>query len=1164
MVLAPPNIPGLSSLAPSAEEDAQWGVAPPPPPQPVARMAMPQATASADATAGAYGGGQQMATAQPAAPLAPAYATPQAQPQMTGPANDAAVGTVTGSGSQFPTIRSVGPFGPIASETRIQQPGSLVFTPLEGGPLLPALLGTAGSIGAPKAVEQLGGNQTEQNVASLLGGLGGSVAAGGVSAIRRGIVPEEPSTPAEGGVFARKPYMDDNGILRDGSGRPIGRQYPWSESNPTGYGKSEADASGSPVVTPAPARPSTAHVSEFEKPLPPQPRIPETGQYPAIRTTDGGLYPDLTGGQQSTHLLFADRVGIPRAQVESTGWLVDGDYRVADTDPSWARQARAAARIADLNAAPAPATSPAASSPPTSEAAAGQPAPAGAGPEPPLNDLERQLQQSLKGMTKPQVENLTTADMRAALDEAGLNSSGSPAKVATRYRDMVAAGKGGINTPAENVSNAARDAYSKALAQTGDPGQATLAARRAAAIENASNARASQMQVQQAGLLQTLKDTAARIVKEEDGGSTFGLLEGLGKSAVQLPGDMISLKSSLSPPLLRQGKVSLVTRPVATMREFFQSMKAGFSEQTGRAMQDAIENDRWIRDSKVVRVPDESLQEALPGMPRTRPAPALGEADTDGQTSLGLDAAATPIEPGKVSGYDPYAGYTWKDVGGTILDWGEDATADTRVEERAVGRSSPLGTAIRESLPIKASDRQASVELNLHRTGWYREVASQMWKAGERDVNRYTELRQFIEHATQRGGWSQPSVPLFFSTRAQSGRAQFLWDVATKVPKGVLTGKVLQPGVEQQATRALVGMTAANMAMMGSLAALGLGTVTVNDKGLPTFKRGNFHWDPWAGWNPQAKFILGIGHDIKAELDKHSVDGTWAGVPQDFTQRFGQRAIDFLRKGLSPFYGTVASTYTGEDALGKPFNLAQQARSGQLEADWTLPFVAQDVADGYKDGGPVEAAVAGAGSSLSEGTSVYPPPLGEQRDAKAQELYGKNYGDLTDRTSRQAVDEGINHVQSPFWSSSLNTVKAVDQALTQVGPKYGYAITFGGLQREINQDDNSRKAWNDSKALLDRYQNGLIAQYGDQIARKNYGKVFADLPPAEQTKITTALHTEAQKQNPELDAWLLWWGGSTKLESQAALTALQGIVAKYGNKSLGPAYDKLFEKKATP
>lgn len=258
-------------------------------------------------------------------------------------------------------IQPVGPFGPIASETRIQQPGSLVFTPLEGGPLLPALLGTAGSIAAPRAVEQLGGNQTEQNVAGLLGGLGGSVAAGGVSAIRGGIVPEEPSTPAGGGVFARKPYMDENGILRDASGRPIGRQYPWSESNPTGYGKPEADASGSPVVTPAIRR--NPEFRDFS-----------TRELQQRFTDADNAYWEFYwthGGEEG----FRDGNGTHVPEWQATANTLRQNADVIDREVRVRSQSQP-------STTPAPATSPAASSPPTSEAAAGQPAPAGAGLNP--------------------------------------------------------------------------------------------------------------------------------------------------------------------------------------------------------------------------------------------------------------------------------------------------------------------------------------------------------------------------------------------------------------------------------------------------------------------------------------------------------------------------------------------------------------------------------------------------------------------------------------------------------------------------------------------------------------------------------------------------------------------------------------------------------------
>jgi hypothetical protein len=60
--------------------------------------------------------------------------------------------------------------------------------------------------------------------------------------------------------------------------------------------------------------------------LPPMERLPETGQYAAVRTLDGSIYfdPVTTGGR--THLQLIEEKGIPKDQVADGGWLIDGVY----------------------------------------------------------------------------------------------------------------------------------------------------------------------------------------------------------------------------------------------------------------------------------------------------------------------------------------------------------------------------------------------------------------------------------------------------------------------------------------------------------------------------------------------------------------------------------------------------------------------------------------------------------------------------------------------------------------------------------------------------------------------------------------------------------------------------------------------------------------------
>ena len=59
--------------------------------------------------------------------------------------------------------------------------------------------------------------------------------------------------------------------------------------------------------------------------IPPMKPLPDTGQYAAVRTTDGSIFydPDWQG---NTHILFIRGTGIPPDKVQDGGWLQDGVY----------------------------------------------------------------------------------------------------------------------------------------------------------------------------------------------------------------------------------------------------------------------------------------------------------------------------------------------------------------------------------------------------------------------------------------------------------------------------------------------------------------------------------------------------------------------------------------------------------------------------------------------------------------------------------------------------------------------------------------------------------------------------------------------------------------------------------------------------------------------
>jgi hypothetical protein len=94
------------------------------------------------------------------------------------------------------------------------------------------------------------------------------------------------------------------------------------------------------------------------KKLPPQPRLPDRGNYAAIKTDDGSIYHDANPEKQRTHIMLAQDLGIPPERVVSGGWLNDGEYEGSPRSDAgrWGEQARAQAAVTGKRTSSQPAT----------------------------------------------------------------------------------------------------------------------------------------------------------------------------------------------------------------------------------------------------------------------------------------------------------------------------------------------------------------------------------------------------------------------------------------------------------------------------------------------------------------------------------------------------------------------------------------------------------------------------------------------------------------------------------------------------------------------------------------------------------------------------------------------------------------------------------------
>lgn len=599
----------------------------------------------------------------------------------------------------------------------------------------------------------------------------------------------------------------------------------------------------------------------------------------------------------------------------------------------------------------------------------------------------------------------------------------------------------------------------------------------------------------------------------------------------------VSLKSNLSPPLFRQGLARVVTRPRQGIQEFAKSLKA-FKNEAAERIHAEYADDVWIRKS--------------------------GEGAARGQAAL--------TAPGDEALGN--AGYTFEDVGGTILDW-RSGDANIKPEDLAGFIPDTKVGKITESM-TRAFNRQAAVEINLHRTGWYKEVAAQMWKSGDRDVKHYEDLRKTVEQFTHRGSWAQPNVrvggiqlPTFFSTRAMSGRLQAAWRgmAALGHPQDLTT-----PGPQQEAARAFLSLLGVNVAMVGgayaAADAMGLNPSVEMDGKLPILKVGNTRWDPWAGFNAPARFAMGV---ITDTVDATRDEGI-QNAPQGAIASLNTRGQKFLRGGFAPVVGKVADTATGRDFTGEKYNLWQDVVSGGFAKDMTAPFIAETLLEAAQLDGPLAAAVVAGPAALSTGISTYQTDA-DQADATARSLFDKNWDDLdtlqkiralqevpeeAQRKTRQTFRATYNEARTAagYDHPSANTA-ALDRQNPEIdaqgwaldhGPVYskeaadlllqsgaeGREIRLAGTKRAVNQDENSRKAWDATKKLVDVYLHELvpaaapaiIAELGQKDKTYLDGgkpKDFAKLTREQRGTVTGRVH-EAARKDAQVDAALVYWG----------------------------------------
>lgn len=389
----------------------------------------------------------------------------------------------------------------------------------------------------------------------------------------------------------------------------------------------------------------------------------------------------------------------------------------------------------------------------------------------------------------------------------------------------------------------------------------------------------------------------------------------------------MTTKSVLSPPLLRQGLMRLVTHPVAAARELGLSFKGAFSEDVARSIQRSIDENPLISPSGV-RV------EGLEGL-RETPFKVVTGQQWD-QTA----GRYIPVEQ-SLDG---------RSMGLFMRDWGPLASREARdVSYQGLSSQTPISRIT--SRILAPSERQAALELNLNAGNWYAEQAQAMWNSGNRNVADYQRLARNINHRMHYGSLGQGRIPFFFSLRAVSGRAESILDSVNALAHA---NRALQPGAEREVLKSLAGSAIGIGGLIGAASQVP-GVEVITDNGLPTLKYGPHRFDPWAGWNPQARLLQKVANSV---LEGKSLDET--------VQAVGSEANQFGRSQLGPLPGVVTSYATGKDYKGDPASLEKDLASGEFFAHAFAPFNIEGIYEAFK-AGMADPALSGGKPSASQG-----------------------------------------------------------------------------------------------------------------------------------------------------------------------------------------------------
>ena len=202
-------------------------------------------------------------------------------------------------------------------------------------------------------------------------------------------------------------------------------------------------------------------------------------------------------------------------------------------------------------------------------------------------------------------------------------------------------------------------------------------------------------------------------------------------------------------------------------------------------------------------------------------------------------------------------------------------------------------------------------------------------------------------------------------------------------------------------------------------------------------------------------------------------------------------------------------------------------------------------------------------------------PVRRQYDAYVAKKEGAGYyKEGITQAERETLDRTHPEIDAEGWywrggvqgqnPPALQSIEAVELALKNpvaTAPNAGAinrTIKLDGLPRPINQDNQSLEAWEYGKEPLSWYLTGELVtgrnfdREADRLARNRFNKAYANLTEEQQKSVAgpakSNLREAARRGNPEMDAWLWWWGVIDKPLTPQANSIAKRIIAEYGDR----------------